>query len=197
MVCHMVQESLQRRLSLLSTYDSHWCLRYRWLPPVPIRHPLLSLDSYCLQIPALCQTETESFNEIHTLPNLLLVLPRDTLLSLCHREGLELPLLWLTLATTHPELASLGEQIIFRVQALIEQENKSCTGDDFKVLAEQLLSFCDSVLDFVETVLATYGHYNNIAHWVEQIYKAVQKLGSASSTAIVTSTPSNTLNKLL
>jgi hypothetical protein len=113
------------------------------------------------------------------------------------REGLELPLLQPTLATTHPELASLGEQIIFRVQALIEQGNKSCTGDDFKALAEQLPGFCDSVLDFVETVLATHSYYNNIAHWVEQTYKAVQKLGSTFSTAIATSTPSNTLNKPL
>jgi hypothetical protein len=116
--------------------------------------------------------------------------------SLSHcREGLELLLSQPTLATTHSELASLGEQIIFRVQAFIEQRNKSCTGDDFKVLAEQLPGFCDSVLDFVETVLATCSYYNNIAHWVEQTYKAVQKLGSVSSTAIVTSTPSNTLNK--
>src|ERR1700730_5017261 len=99
-----------------------------------------------------------------------------------HREGPELLLLQPTLAATHPELASLGEQIIFRVQALIEQGNKSCTEDDFKALAEQLPGFCDSVLDFVETALATCGHYNNIAHWVEQTYKAVQKLGSTSST---------------
>jgi hypothetical protein len=112
-----------------------------------------------------------------------------------HREGPELPPLQPTLATTHPELASLGEQIIFRVQALIEQGNESCTGDNFKALAEQLPGFCDSVLDFVETALATCGHYNNVAHWVEQTYKAVQKLESTSSTAIVTSTPSNTPNK--
>src|SRR6202035_2798172 len=99
------------------------------------------------------------------------------------------------MATTHPELASLGEQIICNIQTLIEQGNKSCTGDDFKALAEQLPGFCDSVLGFVETVLATCGYYDNIAHWVEQIYKAVQKLENTSSTAIATSTPSNTLNK--
>jgi hypothetical protein len=85
-------------------------------------------------------------------------------LSLRCRESPELPLLQPTLATTHSELASLGEQIIFKVQILIKQENKSCTGDDFKALAEQLLGFCDSVLDFVETVLAIYSYYNNIAH---------------------------------
>jgi hypothetical protein len=116
-------------------------------------------------------------------------------LSSYHREGPELLPSQLTLATTHSELASLGEQIIFKVQALIEQGNESCTGDDFKALAEQLPGFCDSVLDFVRTALTTYGYYNNVAHWVEQIYKAVQKLGSTSSTAIATSTPSNTPNK--
>jgi hypothetical protein len=89
------------------------------------------------------------------------------------REGPELPLSQPTLATTHPELASLGEQIICNIQTLIEQRNKSYTEDDFKALAEQLPGFCDSVLEFVETVLATCGHYNNVAHWVKQIYKAV------------------------
>jgi hypothetical protein len=112
-----------------------------------------------------------------------------------HREGPELLLLQLTLATTHSELASLGEQIICNIQTLIEQRNKSYTGDDFKALAEQLPGFCDSVLDFVETALATHGHYDNVAHWVEQTYKAVQKLGSTSSTAIVTPTLLNTPNK--
>ena len=77
----------------------------------------------------------------------------------------------------------------------MEQGNKSCTGDDFKALAEQLPGFCDSVLDFVRTALATCGHYDNVAHWVEQTYKAVQKLENVSSTAIATPTPSNTLNK--
>jgi hypothetical protein len=115
--------------------------------------------------------------------------------SLHRREGPELPLLRPTLATTHPELASLGELIISHIQVLMDQGNKSRTGDDFRALAEQLPGFCDSVLGFVETALATHGHYDNVAHWVEQTYKAVQKLGSASSTAIVTPTPSNTLNK--
>jgi hypothetical protein len=111
------------------------------------------------------------------------------------REGPELPPSRPTLATTHPELASLGELIISNIQLLIAQGNESRTGEDFKALAEQLPGFCDSVLDFVGTALATRGHYNNVAHWVEQTYKAVRKLGSASSTAIATPTPSNKLNK--
>src|ERR1700716_1707444 len=108
-----------------------------------------------------------------------------SLSSTC-REGPELLLSRPTLATKHPELASLGELIISIIQLLIEQGNKSCTGDDFRALAEQLLGFCNNVLAFVETALATRGHYNNVAHWVKQTYKAVQKLGSASSTAIAT-----------
>ena len=93
--------------------------------------------------------------------------------SSIHREGPELLLSCLTLATTHPELASLGELIISNIQLLMEQGNKSCTGDDFRALVEQLPGFCDSVLDFVGTALVTCGHYDNVAHWVEQTYKAV------------------------
>src|SRR5450432_4583696 len=111
------------------------------------------------------------------------------------REGPELPPSRPTLATTNLELACLGEQIITDIQTLMEQGNESHTGDDFKALAEQLPGFCDRVLDFVGTTLATRGHYDNVAHWVEQTYKVVRKLGSASSTAIATPSPSNTLNK--
>jgi hypothetical protein len=55
----------------------------------------------------------------------------------------------------YSELTSLEEQIIFRVQTFIKQENKSCTRDNFKALTEQLLSFCNSMLDFVKTVFVT------------------------------------------
>jgi len=46
----------------------------------------------------------------------------------------------------------------------MEQGNESRIGDDFKALAEQLLGFYDSVLDFVGTTLATRGHNDNVAH---------------------------------
>jgi len=49
----------------------------------------------------------------------------------------------------------------------MEQGNKSRTEDDFKALVEQLPGFCNSVLEFVGTALATCGYYNNVAHWVE------------------------------
>ena len=84
--------------------------------------------------------------------------------SLIRREGPELLPSRPTLATSHPELASLRELIILNIQLLMEQGNKSCIGDDFRALAEQLPGFCDSVLDFVGTALATRGHYDNVAH---------------------------------
>jgi hypothetical protein len=88
----------------------------------------------------------------------------SVLLSLCYRESLELLLLQPTLITIYLELTNLEEQIIFKVQTFIEQRNKSCTKDNFKTLTEQLSDFCDSVLDFVETVLTIYSYYNNIAY---------------------------------
>ena len=84
--------------------------------------------------------------------------------SSIRREGPELPPSRPTLATTHPELASLGELIISNIQLLMEQGNESRTGDDLRALAEQLPGFCDNVLAFVETALATRSHYDNVAH---------------------------------
>ena len=116
--------------------------------------------------------------------------------SSLHREGPELPPSRPTLATTHPQLASLGEQIIVDIQGIMEKGSRSFTEDDFNALTTQLLDVFNRVLDFVATTLATRGHYNNVAHWVEQTYKAVQKLGSVSS-AVTTPPPttSATSNK--
>jgi hypothetical protein len=87
-----------------------------------------------------------------------------SLSSTRRKEGPELPPSRPTLATTHPELTCLGEQIIVDIQTLIEQRDKSRIRDDFKALAEQLPGFCDSILSFVGTALATHSCYDNIAH---------------------------------
>jgi hypothetical protein len=63
------------------------------------------------------------------------------------------------------------------------EREQELTKDDFDALTTQLPDVFDRVLDFVGTALATRGHYDNIAYWVEQTYKAVQKLGRVSSTA--------------
>jgi hypothetical protein len=73
------------------------------------------------------------------------------------------------------------------------QGSRSHTGDDPAALVAQLPDLFNNVMKFVTTALATRGCYDNVANWVEQTYKAVRKLGSASSTAVTppTTTTSN------
>ena len=112
------------------------------------------------------------------------------------REGPELPPSRPTLATTHPELGRLGEQIIIDIQEIMEKGSRSFTKDNFDALTTQLPDVFNRVLDFIGTALATRGHYDSVAYWVEQTYKAVQKLGRVSSTATTPlPTTSSTPNK--
>lgn len=69
-----------------------------------------------------------------------------------------------TLATTHPQLASLGERIIVDIHELMDKRSKSSTGADFAELTAQLPGIFNNVLGFVGTELATRGHYDNVAH---------------------------------
>lgn len=114
------------------------------------------------------------------------------------REGPELPLSRPTLATTHPELGSLGERIITEIQSIIEQGNNCTVQDDFMGLFRRLPEFLLTVESFIGTALAVRGPNDSIAHWVEQTYRTVQRLGksvnsapSSSSTAVGPSPPSN------
>jgi len=66
----------------------------------------------------------------------------------------------------------------------MDQGSRSHTGGDFAALVAQLPDLFNNVTELVTTALATRGCYDNVANWVEQTYKAVRKLGSASSTAI-------------
>jgi hypothetical protein len=67
------------------------------------------------------------------------------------------------------------------------------SGDDFAALVAQLPDLFNNITEFVTTALATRGYYDNGANWVEQTYKAVRKLRSASSIAVTppTTTTSN------
>jgi hypothetical protein len=69
--------------------------------------------------------------------------------SSTRREGPELPPTRPTLATTHPQLASLGEHIIVDIHELIDKGNKSSIGEDFAKLTAQLPGIFNNVLDFV------------------------------------------------
>jgi hypothetical protein len=84
--------------------------------------------------------------------------------SSSRREGPELPLSQSTLATTHPKLGRLGEQIIIDIQEIMEKGSRSFTKDDFDALTTRLPDIFNRVLDFVGTALATRGHYDNVAH---------------------------------
>jgi len=77
----------------------------------------------------------------------------------------------------------------------MDKGNRSSTEDEFAALIARLPDVFNNVLAFVSAALVTRGHYDNVAHWVEQTYKAVRKLGSASSTATTPPATSITSNK--
>ena len=95
------------------------------------------------------------------------------------REGPELPLSRPTLATTHPQLACLGETIISEISEIMD--DGSTDGGDLGAALERLPDLFIKVTDFVGTALVVQGSYDNVAYWVEQTFKTVQKLGKASS----------------
>ena len=88
-------------------------------------------------------------------------------------EGPKLPPTRPTLAATHPELGSQGESII---KAIVDITEKGPKAEGF---IEGLPGFFDEVVNFVSAVLAVRGPYDEVAHWVEQTYKAVQRLEKA------------------
>ena len=77
------------------------------------------------------------------------------------------------------------------IEVFTDKGSRSDTRDDFGALIAQLPGLLDGVSEFVTTALATRGHYDNIAYWVEQTSKTVRKLGSASSTATTPPTTSD------
>jgi hypothetical protein len=46
----------------------------------------------------------------------------------------------------------------------MDQGSRSHAGDDFAALVAQLLDLFNNVTEFFTTVLATPGHYDNVAH---------------------------------
>ena len=65
------------------------------------------------------------------------------------REGLEPPPSRPTLATTHSELACLGEQIVADITEIVDEGNRSSIGDDFAALVARLLDVFNNVLESV------------------------------------------------
>jgi hypothetical protein len=71
-----------------------------------------------------------------------------------------------TLATTHPELACLGEAIIAEITEVLDIGSGNRDGD-FSAAIAQLPDLLKKVMEFVGTALATRRSYDNVAHWVE------------------------------
>ena len=60
-------------------------------------------------------------------------------------------------------------------------DNGNTNGGDLGAAFEWLPDLFIKVTDFIGTALAVRGSYDNVAYWVEQTFKTVQKLGKASS----------------
>ena len=88
------------------------------------------------------------------------------------REGPDPPPTRPTLAMSHPELGSLGGEIIATIIDIAD-EGKQRSHDS---IVGMLLELFNKVLHFVEDTLSVCGLYDNVAYWAEQTYEIVQKL---------------------
>jgi hypothetical protein len=87
------------------------------------------------------------------------------------REGPDPPPTRPTLAMSHPELGSLGGEIIEKIMELTDQGRQG-VGFAFDALPELF----DKVVDFVERALTTRGPNDSVAYWAEQTFDIVRRL---------------------
>ena len=88
------------------------------------------------------------------------------------REGPDPPPMHPTLAMSHPELGSLGGEIIERIIDIADEgKQRSCDS-----IVSMLLELFNKLLDFVDDALSTHGLSDNVAFWVEQTYKTIRRL---------------------
>jgi hypothetical protein len=79
------------------------------------------------------------------------------------REGPELPPSRPTMATTHPELHSLGEAIIQEIMKLSNPSN-NWGPNNYSTLVERLPTLFNRVTEFVGDSLALRGPYNGVLY---------------------------------
>ena len=87
------------------------------------------------------------------------------------REGPEPPLTRPTLAMTHPELGSLGTEIIENIMHITHEGQRSANS-----VIDIILELLDKVLKFVEDTLSSRGLNDNVVYWSEQTYEIVRRL---------------------
>ena len=85
------------------------------------------------------------------------------------RKGPNPPLTRPTLAMSHPELGSLGGEIIATIIDIVDKgKQRSCNS-----IVSMLLELFNKVVQFVEDALLIYSPNNSVAFWAEQTYKIV------------------------
>ena len=85
------------------------------------------------------------------------------------REGPDPPPTRPTLAMSHPELGSLGGEIIATIIDIADEgKQRSCDS-----IVSMLPGLFDKVVQFVEDALSVRGPNDGVAFWAEQTYKIV------------------------
>jgi len=69
---------------------------------------------------------------------------------------------------THPELESLGTEIIENITYIIDEGQRSAN-----LIIDILLGLLDKVLKFIEDALSSHGLNDNVVYWSKQTYKIV------------------------
>ena len=87
--------------------------------------------------------------------------------------GAELPPERPSLAATHPQLFSRGNDIL---QSIMQIMSITPTEEGISAIVEGLPGFLDKVGDFVRDTLSSRGPNDSVAYWVEQTFKAVRRI---------------------
>ena len=78
-----------------------------------------------------------------------------------------------SLAATHPQLFRQGNDIL---QSIMQIMSITPTEEGITAIVEGLPGFLDKVGDFVRDTLSSRGPNDSVAYWVEQTFKAVQRI---------------------
>jgi hypothetical protein len=78
-----------------------------------------------------------------------------------------------SLAATHPQLFPQGNDIL---QSIMQIMSITPTEEGISAIVEGLSRFLDTVGDFVRDTLSSRGPNDSVAYWVEQTFKAIQRI---------------------
>ena len=81
------------------------------------------------------------------------------------KKGPELLLSRLTLATTHPELYCLKEQLLLNIINITEEEDR--LNGPGPLLIKMLSNILLRIIEFIEAALLTRGPNDGVAYWAK------------------------------